>query len=172
MSSLPTDYVAIDTNIFGHIGNRSINKDKHINTLLEYLMKKKTCLLVDEGGEIAKEYKHHLGNDENLRKKYANGREPYIIGYWMKVAKRKKIPVEIGSLWNVIQQCIPEGIPEVGDENDRIFVYIAFFSGKVLISNDHRHIINRRDRLCSATNNLCQAGGDVMNSHTAHTLIP
>lgn len=167
MSSLPTDYIAIDTNIFGQIGDHPNNTDKHIKILLEYLIKKRTCLLVDEGGEISKEYKHHL-NRPNFIEKYAGRREPYIMKYWMIVAKRKKIHVVRNSLWDAIHQCIPEE----NEENDRILVYIAFFSGRVLISNDEGHIIKRRDRLRSATDGLCQAGGDVMNSCTAYTLIP
>ena len=165
MNYCPNDLVAIDTNVFGQIGNHSMNTGHHINTLLEHLIRQKTHLLVDKNGKIAGEYKHHLNNPDFLKK--CVGNEPYLMEYWMDVNIRKKVPVVRDSLWNAIHGCIPE----LNEENDRIFVYVAFISGKVLISNDNKHIGKRKEQLHRATNALCSTGGDVMTSYTAYKQI-
>ena len=162
MNGFPSDCIAIDTNVFGHLTNESKNKDKHINSLLENLIKQKTSLLVDKNGNILKEYQRHL-NRPKFRESYEGKDEAYILYYWMYLVTRKKVSVMNDNLWTAVLKVIPEEQEEV----DRIFVYIAFVKGRILISNDDKHIIGRRDELRDVTCNLCPEGGDVMSSKTA-----
>ena len=162
MNGFPSDCIAIDTNVFGHLTNKSKNADKHINNLLIHFMNQKTSLLVDENGNILKEYDRHLNRPE-FRERFEGKNEAYILYYWMHPDIRKKVTVMNDNL----RAAILNTIPEEQEEADRIFVYIAFVKGRILISNDDKHIIRRRDELRDVTRNLCPKGGDVMSSRTA-----
>ena len=163
MNRLARDGVAIDTNVFGHLINGDMNKDKHINTLLKKLREDNIYLLVDTGKQIEKEYKHHL--KPYVLEAKSKMDEAYILFYWMIEAPRKEVVVkkETG-LWDVIKQTIPEE----KEENDRIFVYVAFVKGCVLVSNDRKHIVDRRTELKECcTSGYCPNGADVMGSEEA-----
>ena len=53
---LVRDEVAIDTNVFQDLLNPQNNACSHINRLLEYLIRERTTLVVDDQGLIASEY--------------------------------------------------------------------------------------------------------------------
>ena len=89
MNKFPSDCIAIDTNVFGHLTNKLKNADKHINDLLIYFMNQKTSLLVDENGNILKEYNRHLNRPE-FRERFEGKNEAYILYYWMHPDTRKK----------------------------------------------------------------------------------
>ena len=163
MNGLASNCVAIDTNVFGQLGDCPENTGKHINNLLQFLMKRRTSLLVDEEGKIVKEYNYHL-NKPKFKKKYDKKDEVHIMGYWINPDIRKKVSVVKNGLWTNIEGVILEPQEEV----DRILVYIAFISKRVLISNDYAHITNRRGQLQSVVENLQLAGADVLTSSDAH----
>ena len=163
MNELVPNCVAIDTNVFGHLGDCPENTGKHINNLLLFLMKHETYLLVDDGGEIAKEYKYHL-NKPKFKEAYDKKDEVHIMGYWMNPDIRKKVSVVKNGLWINIKSVIFEPKEMI----DRILVYVAFVSKRVLISNDNTHITNRRGQLQEVVANLQLAGADVLTSSDAH----
>lgn len=167
MTTLSHASIAIDTNVFGHLTSKTLNNDKHINALLRYFINQKTSLLVDKDKKIETEYKHHLNNPE-LKKRYRKREEGYIMRYFMHPQRRKKVPVSKDALWNAIHHVIPKE----DEEEDRTFVYVAFVTGSIVISNDKKHIVNRRDDLKAATKTMCSYEVDVMTSKTAHNQIP
>ena len=163
MNELIPNCVAIDTNVFGQLGDCSENTCKHINNLLLFLIKHETYLLVDDGGKIAKEYKHHL-NKQRFKEAYDKRDEVRIMEYWMHPDRRKKVSVVNNELWVNIKSVIFEPNEVV----DRILVYVAFINKRVLISNDNRHITNRRGQLQEVVVNLQLTDADVLTSEDAH----
>ena len=167
MNQLTNDFIAIDTNVFGQLTDKSINANRHINKLLIVLIKDNVSLLVDKSGEIFSEYKHHLKPEKLEALQKTN--EAQIMLYWMHVARKKEIIVDRSSnLWAHIHRVIPEPT----EENDRIFVYVAFEKDRILVSNDFKHIINRRSDLKSFYANASRSvKADVMCSQKAATRI-
>ena len=170
MNGLTCDYIAIDTNVFGHLTHKQINADRHIHKLLLVSKKEenKIHLLVDTDGSIFFEYHRHLLKKE-IRKSPQRTSEAQIIKYWLTKAPRKSVTVhKTKQLWSAICNIIPEPKEEV----DRIFVYVAFQTGRILISNDRKHIVSRRGQLKSCCRNgFCSNGADVMDSQEAYNRI-
>lgn len=169
------DAVAIDTNVFVHLLNPQNNQDGHINSLLGYLAEQRIALLVDDGERIAGEYNQQLveallGQDDRD--------EIYTLRYWVLNAPRQDVPVS-GN--DALMTAIRGVIVERSETVDRIFVYVALKEGKVLISNDERHIVTgppreggqtpRRDRILNNTRRLRPEGADIMSSWEAYEKI-
>ncbi len=166
------DAVGIDTNVFVHLLNPQNNPDGHINGLLRHLAEQRVALLMDGGGRIAGEYERSItplirGLDEARN-------ERQILRYWMAFAPSRKVEVSEGDALMV-------GIGQVisGDAAvDRIFVYVAFKEGKVLISNDERDIVfgsdrargyvPRRERLLQITQDCRPPGADILTAREAY----
>lgn len=167
MNGLTDDFIAIDTNVFGHLIDAEKNAGRHIHRLLAMLAKKKITLLVDADGTISAEYAHHLIAERLHAKQRKN--EAQIIDYWMNHAPQKNVAInQNDSLWHAILRVIPES----NEEPDRVFVYVAFKEGRILISNDHKHVIKRRDDLKLCYNHsTIPAGADVMPSSEAYALV-
>ncbi|MDA8000747.1 MAG: hypothetical protein MPL62_05530 [Alphaproteobacteria bacterium] len=170
MKGLTNDYIAIDTNVFGHLTDTDgKNADGHINRLLTKLAQKQITLLIDVGGKILAEYNGHLDPKKLKAKQKLN--EAQLIDYWMNHAPKKRVVVDENTpLWEEISRIIWEE----SEENDRIFVYVAFAKGRILVSNDRKHITNpnRRAELKTCyTCPPCVAGADVMPSCEACRLI-
>ena len=169
MKGLTNDFIAIDTNVFGHLINSRVNTGNHIHKLLRVPPEERGAitLLVDAGGEIQGEYRVHLRPD-HLR---ASDRldEAQIMKYWMSLVPREKVTVnEKEPLWNAISKILIEQ----NEPTDRIFVYVAFKKDRILISNDRRHIINRRARFQACRDcGCCGEGADVMCSREAYERI-
>ena len=168
MNWLAKDCIAIDTNVFSDITNRTKNTNNHINTLLRTLMDEGAHLLVDSDNVIVNEYNRHLLKEDFL-KKYVDSDEVYLLVYWMKEAPYQKIAVNDDELLAAIKKVIHEK----NEHTDRILVYIAFIRGKVLISNDKRHITGeqRRADLLNSTTGIRAEGGNVMTSEQAYAVI-
>lgn len=166
MNGLTCDYIAIDTNVFGHLTNEEINTCRHIHKLLRVPGKQdnKICLLVDAGNSIFSEYRRHL-NEEFLQLRQRKS-EAQIIKYWLRFAPKQSVTVNKNEqLWDAIYKIVPEDQEEI----DRIFIYVAFKKGRILLSNDFKHIVNRRDQLKSCyTKGFCSKGADVMGSKEAY----
>ncbi|MCY3972877.1 MAG: hypothetical protein OXF52_01505 [Candidatus Dadabacteria bacterium] len=144
MSLCDTNCVAIDTNVFGHLTDRDKNKDGHINDLLEYLKEKSVDLLVDNKGVITGEYDHHLLNKEKLSQQPQRDTEVYLLEYWLVSKEPKKVNLDCN---DDLAKSIKGIIHEPREKRDRVLVYVAFKEKSNLISNDERHIVNRRERL-------------------------
>ena len=166
------DAVAIDTNVFIHLLNPQNNPDGHINILLAHLSRKGVALIVDGGGRIDGEYNQQLSEAIRCQD---DGNEIYILRYWMLNAPRRAVPVSGDDpLMTAIQRVIVEQSEAV----DRIFVYVALKEGKVLISNDERHIVigppreNRRPaRRTRMLRRFATDGAGILTSQEAHALI-
>ena len=170
------DYVAIDTNVFLHLLNPQRNIDSHITTLLSHLQTRGAIHLVDEGGRIQGEYLNQI--DRILKRSDELGIEGDILRYWMTEAVPQRVQV---GLQDDLMQAIRRVIIELPEQVDRIFVYVAFQTGRVLISNDEMHIVrgpeieirqsHRRDRLVRNTRRLRPNGADILTSLEAHARI-
>ena len=168
------DSVAIDTNVFLHLLNPSENTESHITVLLSYLQREGITLIVDDDGRIAGEYLHHIG--PVIRRTDDTRNEIFLLRYWILNAQRQQVTVT-GS--DRLMAAIRQVIVEPSEAVDRIFVYVAFDAGKVLISNDGEHILDgpvrgsgqRRQRLLRSTRRLRSTGADILTSQEAHSRI-
>ena len=169
---ISVDSIAIDTNVFLHLLNPDENPDQHIDKLLLTLLEFKTDLLVDDRNRITGEYSHQIG--QRIRSSFETGNAIYLLRYWLESAKHRQVELNIGdSLMRTIRGVILEHSEAV----DRIFVYVAFKSGRVLISNDENHIVfgppserhpnDRRTRLLNATRRHRPNGADILTSREA-----
>ena len=147
---LSNDYLVIDTNVFEHLLNNSQNTDNHIGKLLGSLTKEDIGLAVDDRGRIAAEYQHRFAK----HKQTPNQDHLYIWKYWAQ-PERIKFRVKVDhstelmrSIKNIVRATQKSTV-------DRIFIYVAIFSNRVLITNDKQDIIvgdeatagDRRSRL-------------------------
>ena len=169
------DAVAIDTNVFEHILNPQENVNNHISELLIHLQERNTYLIVDDGNRIYGEYDNKLTpmieNADDI------GPELYLLRYWFLDAPRKDVNVTLN---DNMMTAIRNVIIELSENVDRIFVYVAFKQGNVLISNDLTHIVvgptreanqgARRHRLL--TRRMRRSGADILTSREAHAKIP
>lgn len=171
------DAVAIDTNVFEHILNPQENVNNHISELLAYLQERNTYLIVDDGNRIYGEYDNKLTpmieNADDI------GPELYLLRYWFLDAPSKDVNVTLNdSLMTRIKRVIHEPSENV----DRIFVYVAFKRGNLLISNDRNHIVigpdseagqsERRHRLIRETRRMYEPGAAILTSQEAQEKIP
>lgn len=167
------DAAAIDTNVFVHLLNPQNNPDEHINGLLRHLIEQEVALLVDGGGRITGEYERSITPLIQQLDEARNERQ--ILRYWMMSAPSRKVEVSEGdALMAGIGQVISGDAAAV----DRIFVYVAFKEGKVLISNDERDIVfgsdrgrgyvPRRERLLRNTQDFRPPGADILTAREAY----
>ena len=170
------DCIAIDTNVFEHLLNPRRNTESHINELLSHLQEQRVALIVDNGERILDEYDNRL--DPILRNIDSSRAEMYILRYWTRYVDRISVTV---NLTDTLMGAIRNVIPGNSEGVDRIFVYVAFSLGKVLISNDETHIVvgppgernqpPRRDRLRRSTRRLRPDGADILTSKEAYDEI-
>ncbi len=170
---LIVDAVAIDTNVFLHLLNPQMNSASHINLLLSHLQEMEVSLLVDNGKRISGEYNNQIG--PILRKASERGNERFLLDYWIRYAPRRSTEV---SWKSELMQAIEKVITERNETVDRIFVYVAFKEGKLLVTNDHKHIISgpqskkgqgdRRTRLLRSTRKLRCWKADILITQEAH----
>ena len=166
------DAAGIDTNVFSHLLNPQNNPDGHINSLLTHLFEQQVALLVDDGGRITGEYERSITPLIQRLDEARNERQ--ILRYWMTSAPSRKVEFSEGdALMAGIRQVIS------GDAAvDRIFVYVAFKEGKVLISNDKgdivfgsdrgRGYVPRRERLLQITQDCRPPGADILTAREAY----
>ncbi len=162
---MTVDFIAVDTNVFGHIHNKNMNTENHIYKLLKSLVDLKVLLLIDDEGVIRHEYKHHI--ERKIERLTIDNR--IILRLWMDPQNHECVTVDESSLlWNGICAIVPEEQDKNKEEVDRIFVYVAFVKDRILISNDEKHIINNRDKLKSKAEGMDLLQADVMTSKEAH----
>ena len=176
MPILFEDYVAIDTNVFLHLLNPQRNTDSHITKLLAHFQTEGITHIVDKKDRIQGEYLGQVG--QILRRSDEMGIEGDILRYWVMEAVPLRVPLD---LRDDLMQTISGVIIEPREQVDRIFVYVAFQAGKILISNDVNHIVEgparergqfpRRDRLLRRTRGLRPGGVDILTSKEAYAKI-
>lgn len=169
------DEAATDTNVFIHLLNPQNNPDGHINGLLGRLAEQRVALLVDDGGRIIGEYNQQL---REVLRGQDDRDEIHILRYWVLSAPRRAVQVS-GN--DALMTAIRRVIDEQSETVDRIFVYVALKEGRVLISNDERHIVTgppresgqspRRNRILNNTRRLRPDGAAIMNSREAYERI-
>lgn len=163
MIGLTDDFIAIDTNVFGHI-NSSRNEDMHIHRLLS-CDSESVKLLVDDGEVIASEYKRHLKDSMRGDCEIAGGPQmlELCIRRWMRPQKQEQVVVcKDDELMAAIKSIVP-----TEESTDQIFVYVAFAKDRILISNDEKHIINNRCALKLKAEDMELSQADVMTSEEA-----
>lgn len=168
MSDTPFEgSVAIDTNVFIDLLNPQKNTDRHIDQVLTYLYAQEIALIVDDKGRILGEY------ENQIRPRIENADEMsfeiLILRAWIS-APRCVVSLDMKeSLMQAISNIMPT------DSTDRIFVYVAFKEGKILISNDEADIVDRRQRLLNDTRRIRRRIGsneaDILTSQEAHDRI-
>ncbi len=170
------DAIAIDTNVFEHLLNPQENSGGHINRLLTHLIEECVALLLDKDGRIWGEYLNRI--DPILENSDDRGPEIYILRHWIGAAPRLHSAVDLSDgLMTIIKGVIRERSEIV----DRILVYVALSKGRVLVSNDHKHIVSgpvrergqtpRRDRLKRSSRKVRPQGGNILTSKEAEAMI-
>lgn len=138
MNRLTCDYIAIDTNVFEHLLNPQENTNNHIDTLLRTLTRDRVGLIVDDKKRIENEYKNRIEpmlrntSDKNIQ-------QLLLLRSWIvsQIGSRKRVSVSNNDL---LMTAI-KGVITENEAVDRIIVYVAFKSDRILITNDRRHII-------------------------------
>lgn len=143
MNKLTCDYIAIDTNVFEHLLNPQENTNNHIDTLLRTLTRDRVGLIVDDKKRIENEYKSRI---EPMIRNTSNKniQQLLLLRSWIvfQVGNRKRVSVSNNDpLMTAIKGVITEN-----EAVDRIIVYVAFKSDRILITNDRRHVIEGRPR--------------------------
>ena len=177
MTSIPfEDCVAIDTNVFVHLLNPEENVESHINELLQYLQREGVALIIDDGERILGEYY------QNIRAVMScsddAGIEIYLLRYWTLLSPKLRTSLDMG---DGLMRTIKEVISEPSKSVDRIFVYVAFKKGRVLITNDERDIVcgptresgqsPRRNRLLRGTRSHRSDGAAILTSEEAYDKV-
>ena len=137
MSTLTSDYIAIDTNVFEHLMNPEKNKNGHIHKLLGTLTKRKIRLLIDNKRKILGEYNNKI--PRYFKKANEAKNERFLLDYFIKnLQQHEKISVNLeDNLMTAIKKIVPEN-----KGADRYFVYVAFKKGRVLVTNDRADFID------------------------------
>ena len=170
MSDTPFEgCVAIDTNVFLHLFNPQENTDRHIDRVLVYLYEQGIALIVDDKGRIRGEYENQIR--PIVEKSDEMRFEIQILRAWfLPDAPRRVVSLDMrDSLMQAIRNAMPT------DSTDRIFVYVAFKEGKILISNDREDIVSQRQRLLNDTRRIRKRIGsddaEILTSQEAHDRI-
>ena len=138
-NELADDHIAIDTNIFEHLLNPAVNVEDHIGRLLTALRDDDIGLIIDAERRISAEYQRRFSTHKNVR----NQDHLYTLKYW---SNPDRIRLEVGvsqqdSLMTVIRRIIPDrDRGKISCAIDRLFVYVAIDSNRVLVTNDRRDI--------------------------------
>jgi len=145
MNNLTADYIAIDTNVFVQLFNTQENEDGHINRLLSTLQDDGIAFLIDEPvqnkpSKIRDEYCQHLIPQILASDEQSNERQ-LIKGLLFADQERlEQVPVDMKC---PLGRAIINVLHQAGNV-DKIFVYVAFKKGRILITNDRKDLIDRR----------------------------
>ncbi len=167
MNGQNQDSIAIDTNVFEHLLYSEMNVDGHITKLLSQLIESNIRLLVDDKGRIRGEYYERFCS-RSQKKSLGEGKaERILLKHWFSIENQKVVDIKPqDALMRAIRSIIrPEAQKRV---TDGFFVYVAFKIGKVLVTNDHNDIVNRKAALKRKTKRFCQEGADIMSSQEAY----
>ena len=177
-NELADDHIAIDTNIFEHLLNPDINAEDHIGRLLSALRDDDIGLIIDAGRRINAEYRRRFSKHKNIR----NQDHLYTLKYWSN-PDRIKLEVDVNprdNLMTAIRRIIPDrDHGKVSCAIDRLFVYVAFNSDRVLVTNDRRDILgekttrgNRRAQLLKKAKQMRKRNAAIYDSQEACSKLP
>ena len=178
MSSPFPAAVAIDTNVFRHFVNKSENSDGHITEILDHFQAHGTQLIIDDRGRILAEYRHHIPSA--FKSAFVKGFEINKLRYWLRLIIDRHNLAEIKVRGDSLMSAIRDLVYEDDAAVDRIFVYVAFKTQAVLVSNDCRNIVvgttgergnPRRRRLLRVARRERLRGVDILTSRMAHAKI-
>ncbi len=148
--------IVIDTNVFVHILNPEENVGRHINQFLAATGSTHE-LCVDDGGKISGEYNVMLGpalkNNDDIRI------EIHLLQYWLLFKPRRKIRLEDKELRIAIGKILPKK-----ETVDRCFAETAAASECDLITNDDKHIGNKKKELKRALKKCKYKKTDILSS--------
>ena len=172
-NELAEDHIAIDTNIFEHLLNPDVNTGDHIGHLLSALRDDDIGLIIDAGRRISAEYQRRFSKHKSIR----NQDHLYTLKYWSN-PDRIKLEVDVSpqdSLMTAIKRIIPDrDRGKVSCAIDRLFVYVAFNSDRVLVTNDRRDILgekttrgNRRTQLLKKAKQMRKRNAAIYDSQEA-----
>lgn len=178
MSALCQDFIAIDTNVFLHLLNEQENQKQHIDKLLRQLFHDRIALLVDDKKVIGNEYRDEIM--PVVEKASDTDKRTTLLRYWMVFAPRDAEAVDLES---DLMRSIRSVIVERKEKVDRVFVCVAFSRGRILVTNDRRHILwgknterptkkrNRLTLLMKATKKYRSKGAAVLCSVDAFSSL-
>ena len=156
-------YIAIDTNIFEHLLNPDMNLGSHIDKLLGHLIRAQYQLLVDSTRKIGNEYLQKIvpiiKNMDETRPQLP------LLKFWMDTDIRHQ--VELNST-DILMQQIRGIIRERDEHADRAFVYVVCRKDSILVTNDHTHILGRRNDLLRRTRKERGKNTDIQCSNDAY----
>jgi hypothetical protein len=156
-------YIAIDTNIFEHLLNPDRNLGSHIDKLLGHLIRAQYQLLVDSTKKIGNEYEQMIV--PIIRNRDDTGQQLQLLRHWMKSEVRHM--VDLTQTDNLMQQ-IRRVIYEKDEHADRAFVYVVCRRDSILVTNDHTHILGRRNDLLRKTKKERGKNTDIQCSNDAY----
>jgi hypothetical protein len=134
--------VTIDTSVFKDYLNPDKNKDDHIDKLLSVLAKRRFRLCVDADKRIENEYDTQLG--PTIRNQDEARFERQMLQFWLVLTPKTTYAVNMGD--DLMVQ-LKRVIMEHKESLDRIFVYVAITANTKMVTNDGKHIVDRRKDL-------------------------
>ncbi len=139
MNNLTNDSIAIDTNVFEHLFNPDFNTDAHINQLLTTLGRNNIELIVDKNNKIWHQYRNRI--EQKFYNSTEKGNELSILRLWFREGQIQCIKIVNVDLDDQLMRKIDQILCRSG-RIDKIFVYVAFKAGRILITNDLRDMIH------------------------------
>lgn len=137
MNNLSFDFVAIDTNVFGHLMTKPVEECVHIEYLLVKLYEKQTRLIVDSKNRVTNEYCHTLFGHLKISR---HSLYEDLLEYWLSPTSENLI-VTVDHNEKLMKEI--KKIVKIGCKTtDAIFVYVAIRKDRTLITNDRQDIID------------------------------
>lgn len=171
MNGLTNDLIAIDANVFEHLLNPQENTNGHIGDLLQQLIKDKIRLLVDDKDKIVNEYKSCLLSYMEKTTVDEGKAERIILRYWLLPQNKGAIhEIVLVNQLDDLMTAITELIPPT-KRKDRFYVYVAFKKGRVLVTNDHKDIVDHKAELKRKTKSFRLNGADIVDSREAYNRL-
>jgi len=163
MNNLTRNIIAIDVNVFEHLIDPRNNRDKHIHALFSQLMDDEIKLIVDDQGMISHEYDDRM--TPRLDALDEESGEGILLRYWFDPENQKVVQVKLtDELMRAIKRIV-----STRKKADRFYVYVAFKEGRVLVTNDKKDILKKRNRLLKLkTRPRLPKGANILSSQEAH----
>ena len=165
MIGLTNDHIAVDVNIFIHLNNGEKNTNNHIGQLLACGMADSIRLLVDSENVILSEYRAAMAYEGEGELKFVETIAAEFLGYWLlEEDNRVRVPLDKNSPeWQTLQSVMGHG----KFAKDRVYVYVALASDRVLLTNDHG-IIRKQSAITQQISGRIPPGFDVLTSQQAY----
>lgn len=169
MTTMNTDFVAIDVNVFEHLLNPAENIDGHITDIVGWVLLNGVAILVDSRRRIEGEYANRLVPYlQGARHKS----ERVLLERLLRRPKYKRVQVDAkDALMTGINNLV--SVASHKSNTDRYYVYVAFKAGRVLITNDKADILDNRRQLKRQTKRWrAKQQEDILSSREAYAKLP